>query len=146
MRYLRLILHFARASFHEETAYPANFFINLLYSLLNLATGVLGVMVLFGQIETVNGWNLAATLALLGVFASPPAALPSQADAGAMAPLSVPALKLVIRLAIMCSWPGTVTPTSDAAGELYQLHLGSRVIPSNSSESNEASNGSTITS
>jgi ABC-2 type transport system permease protein len=68
MRYLRLIVHFARASFQEEAAYQANFYIGLLHSLLNLATGVLGVLVLFGQIETVNGWNLAATLALLGVY------------------------------------------------------------------------------
>ena len=68
MRYLRLIGHFARASLQEQAAYPANFYIGLLHSLLNLATGVLGVMVLFGQIETVNGWNLAATLALLGVY------------------------------------------------------------------------------
>ena len=68
MRYLRLIGHFARASFQEEAAYQANFYIGLLHSLLNLATGVLGVMVLFGQIEMVNGWNLAATLALLGVY------------------------------------------------------------------------------
>jgi ABC-2 type transport system permease protein len=68
MRYLRLIAHFARASFQEETAYQANFYIGLLHSLLNLATGVLGVVVLFGQIETVNGWNLTTTLALLGVY------------------------------------------------------------------------------
>ncbi len=68
MRYLRLIGHFARASFQEEATYQANFYIGLLHSLINLATGVLGVMVLFGQIETVNGWSLTATLALLGVY------------------------------------------------------------------------------
>jgi ABC-2 type transport system permease protein len=68
MRHLRLIGHFARASFQEEAAYPSNFYIGLLHSLLNLATGVLGVKVLFGQIEAVNGWDLNATLALLGVY------------------------------------------------------------------------------
>jgi len=68
MRYLRLLSYFARASFQEEAAYQSNFYIGWLHSLLNLATGVLGVMVLFGQIETVNGWNRAATLALLGVY------------------------------------------------------------------------------
>jgi len=57
-----------RASFQEESAYRANFFISLLTSLLNLATGVLGIVVLFGQIEMVQGWTLAATLALLGVY------------------------------------------------------------------------------
>ena len=68
MRYLRLIAHFARASLQEEAAYQANFYISLLHSLLNFATGVLGVVVLFSQIETVNGWSFSATLALLGVY------------------------------------------------------------------------------
>jgi ABC-2 type transport system permease protein len=35
---------------------------------LNLGVGVLGVIVLFGQVETIRGWNLASTLALLGVY------------------------------------------------------------------------------
>ena len=65
---LRLIACFIRASFQEEAAYRANFGISLLSSLLNLITGVLGVMVLFGQVESVHGWNLPATLALLGVY------------------------------------------------------------------------------
>jgi ABC-2 type transport system permease protein len=68
MRYLRLIGLFARASFQEEMAYQANFYLSLMYSLLNLGTGVLGVLVLFGQVETVNGWGLNETLALLGVY------------------------------------------------------------------------------
>lgn len=68
MRYLRLIGQFARASMQEELAYRANFFISLLHSLLNLATGVLGIAVLFGQVETVQGWTFAGTLALLGVY------------------------------------------------------------------------------
>ncbi len=68
MYYLRLIGHFMRASFQEDAAYQANFVINLLHSILNLATGVLGVMVLFGQVEAVNGWSMPATLALLGVY------------------------------------------------------------------------------
>jgi ABC-2 type transport system permease protein len=68
MRYLRLLGQFARASLQEEMAYRANFFINLLYSLLNLATGVLGIAVLFGQVEMVQGWTFAGTLALLGIY------------------------------------------------------------------------------
>jgi ABC-2 type transport system permease protein len=68
MHYLRLIGLFARASFQEEAAYRANFFLGLMYSLLNLGTGVLGVMVLFSQVEAVNGWGLNETLALLGVY------------------------------------------------------------------------------
>jgi ABC-2 type transport system permease protein len=68
MRPLRLIGQFVRASFQEEAAYRANFFINILHSLLNLGTGVLGVIVLFGQVQAVHGWDLASTLALLGVY------------------------------------------------------------------------------
>jgi ABC-2 type transport system permease protein len=68
MRYLRLIRRFAGASAQNELAYRANFWISLLHSLLNLGTGALGVVVLFGQVETVRGWNLPSTLALLGVY------------------------------------------------------------------------------
>ncbi|CAG0994151.1 hypothetical protein ANAEL_02478 [Anaerolineales bacterium] len=68
MRPFRLIAAFMRASFQEEAAYRANFFISLLTSTLNLATGVLGIVVLFGQIDSVQGWNLPSTLALLGVY------------------------------------------------------------------------------
>lgn len=68
MYYFRLILRFMRASFQEEAAYRANLFINLLHSLLNLVTGMLGVIVIFGQVQNVHGWSLPATLALLGVY------------------------------------------------------------------------------
>ena len=37
--------------FRRKPAYRANFWISLLHSLLNLATGVLGVVVLFGQVS-----------------------------------------------------------------------------------------------
>ena len=68
MRYLRLTGHFVRASFQEEAAYRANFFIGLLNSLLNLGTGILGIWVLFSQVQSVQGWDFARTLALLGVY------------------------------------------------------------------------------
>jgi ABC-2 type transport system permease protein len=63
-----MIGQFVRASFQEEAAYGANFFITLLHSLLNLGTGVLGIVVLFGQVPAVHGWDLPSTLALLGVY------------------------------------------------------------------------------
>ena len=68
MQYLRLIQRFAQASTQNELAYRANFWISLLHSVLNLGTGVLGVVVLFGQVQAVRGWDLPATLALLGVY------------------------------------------------------------------------------
>ncbi len=68
MQYFRLIGQFIRASAQQELAYRANFFISFLHSLLNLGTGLLGILVLFGQVETVRGWDFPSTLALLGVY------------------------------------------------------------------------------
>ena len=68
MYHLRLVRQFARASAQNELAYRANFWLSLFHSVLNLATGVLGVLVIFGQIETIRGWDLPSTLALLGVY------------------------------------------------------------------------------
>jgi ABC-2 type transport system permease protein len=68
MVYLKLVRSFARASAQNELAYRANFWISLLYAALNLGTGVLGIVVLFSQVESVQGWTLASTLALLGVY------------------------------------------------------------------------------
>ncbi len=68
MYHLRLIGSFAKISAQNEMAYRANFWISLFNSLLNLGTGILGVWVLFGQIETLNGWDFSATLAILGVY------------------------------------------------------------------------------
>jgi len=68
MVHLRLVRQFARASVQNELAYRANFWLSLFHSLLNLVTGVLGVLVIFRQIETIRGWDLASTLALLGVY------------------------------------------------------------------------------
>ena len=68
MYYLRLMRVFATASAQNELAYQANFWISLLHSLLNLATGVLGLVVLFSQVEAIHGWNFASTLALLGTY------------------------------------------------------------------------------
>lgn len=68
MRYLRLIRHFIAASLQDAAAYRANFWISVLNALLNFGTGILGLGVLFSQVEVVHGWDLPATLALLGVY------------------------------------------------------------------------------
>jgi ABC-2 type transport system permease protein len=68
MYYLRLIGSFARASAQGELAYRANFLISLLHTSLGLGTGVLALVMLFQQVETVRGWDFPATLALLGVY------------------------------------------------------------------------------
>jgi ABC-2 type transport system permease protein len=68
VRAIRLVGRFWAASLQELLAYRANFWISVLYSLLNLGTGVLGVGVLFGQVHVVRGWTLPSALALLGVY------------------------------------------------------------------------------
>src|SRR5260370_31064515 len=68
MYYLRLIKSFMQVSIQAELAYGANFFISLLHSLLNLGTGVLGLVVLFSQVSAIHGWDFSATLALLGAY------------------------------------------------------------------------------
>jgi ABC-2 type transport system permease protein len=68
MRYLKLVGSFARASAQNELAYRANFWISLLHSVLEFATGLAGVVVLFGQVEMIRGWSLLSAVALLGVY------------------------------------------------------------------------------
>ena len=68
MYYLKLIGCFAKASTQNELAYRANFWVSLLNSMLNLGTGILGLVILFGQVENIRGWDLPATLAILGVY------------------------------------------------------------------------------
>jgi len=68
IRPLRIVAAFVRASAQEELAYRANFWISLLHSLLNLAVGVLGLEVLFSQVDSLRGWNNREALALLGVY------------------------------------------------------------------------------
>jgi ABC-2 type transport system permease protein len=68
MHLLRIIARFMQVSLQEEAAYRVNFFISLFYSLLNLGTGILGVVVVFEQVESIRGWTQDATLALLGVY------------------------------------------------------------------------------
>jgi ABC-2 type transport system permease protein len=67
-RYLRLAGHYIRLAIQQAAAYRANFAISILHALLNLATGVLGVVVVFGQTESVRGWNFDSALAVLGVY------------------------------------------------------------------------------
>jgi ABC-2 type transport system permease protein len=68
MTSLRVIGAFARASAQQELAYRANFGISLLHSLLNLATGILALVILFGQVESMQGWDFPSTLVLLGIY------------------------------------------------------------------------------
>lgn len=68
MRYIKLIITFIQAAFQNETAYRFNFFMNCLSAVLNLAGGVGGIYILFANSESLNGWSMAETLAVLGVY------------------------------------------------------------------------------
>lgn len=66
--YVNLLGQFARVSFQQEAAFRANFAVNLLNTGLSLIAGLAGVLVLFGQVDTFQGWSFGQVLALLGVY------------------------------------------------------------------------------
>lgn len=68
MRIIRLIGTFIRLSVQEEMAHRANFLIAIFHSLLGVGTGIVGLWVLFAQVESIEGWTFAMTLALLGIY------------------------------------------------------------------------------
>ncbi len=59
---------FLRAAVQAEMAYRVNFWIHLLYTVVNLAVAWVGLAVVFGQVPVLRGWDYPATLALLGVY------------------------------------------------------------------------------
>ena len=68
MNYLRLLWIFLRIGAMNELAYRANFWVQLLQSLLNLGVALAGLAVIFSHTEELGGWQPAELLALLGVF------------------------------------------------------------------------------
>ena len=65
---LRLIVTFIRAAIQQEMAFRANFFINLLGTVLDFVAGISGMLILFSQVVTLQGWAFPQALALLGVY------------------------------------------------------------------------------
>ena len=65
---LRLIVTFIRAAIQQETALRANFFINLLGTVLDFVAGISGMLILFSQVKTLQGWAFPQALAFLGVY------------------------------------------------------------------------------
>jgi viologen exporter family transport system permease protein len=68
MRYLHLLRIFFRVSVMGELAYRANFVLQLGESLLDLATALAGLAVVFSYTDDLGGWRPAEVLALVGVF------------------------------------------------------------------------------
>jgi ABC-2 type transport system permease protein len=68
MRVLRLLFVFFRIGVLTETAYRANFFIQLFQSLLELGTSLAGLAVIFTYTNSLGGWLPDEMLALVGIY------------------------------------------------------------------------------
>ncbi|CAA9542988.1 MAG: hypothetical protein AVDCRST_MAG49-1057 [uncultured Thermomicrobiales bacterium] len=68
MSRLRLVGVFLRLGVLNELQYRANFWIQLIRSLVNLATALAGLGVVFSQATTLDGWRQDELLALVGVY------------------------------------------------------------------------------
>ena len=68
MKYIKLLFIFIRAAFHEESAFRANFYINLLSVTLSLLGGIGGIYIIYTNNDSLNGWTMPETLVVLGVF------------------------------------------------------------------------------
>ena len=68
MNYLRLLGVFFRVSVMGELAYRINFWVQLFQSLLELATSLAGLAVIFSYTDTLGGWQPDEVLALVGVY------------------------------------------------------------------------------
>jgi viologen exporter family transport system permease protein len=68
MSTVHLLRMFLRVSVLGELAYRANFFLQLVESLLDLATALAGLAVVFSYTDRLGGWRPEEVLALVGVF------------------------------------------------------------------------------
>ena len=68
MNSLRLLVIFFRVSVMGELAYRVNFFVQLFQSLLELATAIAGLAVIFSHTNSLGGWRPDEVLALVGVY------------------------------------------------------------------------------
>lgn len=68
MNYLRLFGVYFRLSVMGELAYRVNFYVQLFQSLVELATALTGLAVIFSYTTTLAGWTSDEMLALVGVF------------------------------------------------------------------------------
>jgi ABC-2 type transport system permease protein len=68
MTYLRLLRAYFRIGLIGEAAYRVNFFLQLFQSLLELATALAGLAVIFSHTGTLGDWTPDEVLALVGVY------------------------------------------------------------------------------
>jgi viologen exporter family transport system permease protein len=65
---LYLALNYLRVGIQNEMQYRANFFIQLLQSLISLATGLIGLWLVFSHTSELNGWSQPELLVVMGIF------------------------------------------------------------------------------
>lgn len=68
MRILRLIFSHLRIGVANEMQYRVNFFIQLLQSCIALATGLIGLALVFSHTTQLGGWSQPELLAVMGVY------------------------------------------------------------------------------
>jgi ABC-2 type transport system permease protein len=68
MRYLRLLVTFLRVGVLGELAYRANFFFQLLESVIELGTALAGLAIVFSYTTSLGGWQPDEVVALVGVY------------------------------------------------------------------------------
>ena len=68
MRALYLALNYLRVGVLNEFQYRVNFFVQIGQSLVALATGLIGLWLVFSHTEELNGWGKPELLAVMGVF------------------------------------------------------------------------------
>jgi ABC-2 type transport system permease protein len=68
MRILKLIWSYLRIGIANEMQYRVNFFIQLLQSFIALATGLIGLWLVFSHTTQLGGWSQPELLAVMGVY------------------------------------------------------------------------------
>ena len=65
---LYLALNYLRVGIQNELQYRVNFFIQLGQSLISLATGLIGLWLVFSHTSELNGWTQPELLVVMGIF------------------------------------------------------------------------------
>jgi ABC-2 type transport system permease protein len=68
MKIIKLAWIFLRISIANEMQYRVNFFIQLLQSFIALATGLIGLWLVFSQTNELGGWSRPELLAVMGIY------------------------------------------------------------------------------
>ena len=68
MQGFRLAFSYLRIGIMNEFQYRANLYIQILQTFIALATGLIGLNLVFAQTSELGGWNKAELLAVMGVF------------------------------------------------------------------------------